>query len=264
MNAPESKLHICSSSIPLASSLGVRPGITAVIGAGGKTTLLRLLAKELTTPCDGMSGPSNVILCTSTHILPFPEYPSVETPPGTASEDCDCSVSGRIHKALEVSPIVCVGTPETSLKAGAVKYTAPSVPFEQLAEIADYVLVEADGSRHHSFKAHAAHEPVIPEGSGLVIYVAGASGFMKPVRDAVHRPELFCAQMNRLLSPESRITPDSLLTPELAAAHIGREDLADVCCLFSGYDKGMYESIPKTADLISRFRDALSLPLVVI
>ena len=39
--------------------LGLRPGGTAVIGSGGKTTLLRILAEEL-------SG--TVILTTSTHI----------------------------------------------------------------------------------------------------------------------------------------------------------------------------------------------------
>ena len=41
--------------------LGVQPGLTAVIGSGGKTSLLRQLAREL---------PGSVIVATSTHIYP--------------------------------------------------------------------------------------------------------------------------------------------------------------------------------------------------
>ena len=44
--------------------LGLRPGVTAVIGSGGKTSLLRRLAAEL---------PETVLLCTTTHIRPFVE-----------------------------------------------------------------------------------------------------------------------------------------------------------------------------------------------
>ena len=51
--------------------LGLRPGVTAVIGSGGKTSLLRRLAEEL---------PGTVLLCTTTHIRPFEEYPLLTAP----------------------------------------------------------------------------------------------------------------------------------------------------------------------------------------
>ena len=51
--------------------LGLRPGVTAVIGSGGKTSLLRRLAAEL---------PGTVLLCTTTHIRPFEEYPLLTAP----------------------------------------------------------------------------------------------------------------------------------------------------------------------------------------
>lgn len=51
--------------------LGVIPGVTAVIGSGGKTSLLRRLAEEV---------PGRVILCTTTHIRPFAEYPLLAEP----------------------------------------------------------------------------------------------------------------------------------------------------------------------------------------
>ena len=42
--------------------LDIRPGLTAVIGSGGKTSLLRVLAQEL-------SRRGSVLLATTTHIL---------------------------------------------------------------------------------------------------------------------------------------------------------------------------------------------------
>ena len=50
-------------------ALDVRPGVTAVIGSGGKSSLLRRLAEEV---------PGTAILCTTTHIRPFSEYPVLE------------------------------------------------------------------------------------------------------------------------------------------------------------------------------------------
>ena len=49
----------------ISEALGLRPGVTAVIGGGGKTTLLRMAGEELAA-----SG-HRVLLCTTTKILPF-------------------------------------------------------------------------------------------------------------------------------------------------------------------------------------------------
>ena len=48
----------------LAALLGVRPGVTAVIGGGGKTTLLRTLGGELA------AVGARVLLCTTPKSLP--------------------------------------------------------------------------------------------------------------------------------------------------------------------------------------------------
>ena len=45
----------------LCENLHIEPGITAIIGSGGKTTLLARLAEEL---------PGTIVLATSTRILP--------------------------------------------------------------------------------------------------------------------------------------------------------------------------------------------------
>ncbi|MFR0769188.1 MAG: selenium cofactor biosynthesis protein YqeC [Dysosmobacter sp.] len=73
-----------------------------------------------------------------------------------------------IRKALTAHRVLCLGTP---CENG--KLTAPSLSVETLATLADYVLVEADGSRQLPLKAHDAHEPVIPAVSRQVICVVG-------------------------------------------------------------------------------------------
>ena len=52
----------------LRELLGVGRGVTAVMGSGGKTSLLYQLAEEL-RPC------GTVLLATTTHIMRPPQYP---------------------------------------------------------------------------------------------------------------------------------------------------------------------------------------------
>ena len=174
-----------------AEALGVWKGVTAVIGGGGKTTLLRTLGEEL-------AEENRVLLCTTTKIFPFPALPCA-----TTAEALD----SREHRLL------CAGTPVP----GTGKLTAPPVPMAELASRFDYVLVEADGSAQRPLKAHAAHEPVIPAEAGQVICVVGASGFGRPVSEAAHRPELYA----RLAG----VSVEDTAAPETEAAVLRAEGL---------------------------------------
>jgi len=172
----------------LACQLGIRPGVTAVIGSGGKTTLLRQLCREL---------PGRVILCTSTRIYPFEDLPLLTEP-------------------VSILPYekVCMGLP-----AEQGKLSAPKQSFEELAALADYVLVEADGSRGLPLKAHLSHEPVIPACAGQTVQVLGLSGLGRPIGEAAHRPEAYA----RLCGADLE-TP---VTAEMAAAVLKAENLCD-------------------------------------
>ena len=77
----------------LAESLGIQPGVTAVIGGGGKTTLLRVLGEELSR------AGTPVILATTTKFLPFP---GIETVSGGERE---------LAEALSRRPLVCAASP---------------------------------------------------------------------------------------------------------------------------------------------------------
>ena len=123
----------------LSRLLGVRPGVTALIGGGGKTTAMYVLAGEL-------AARGTVICATTTRIRP-PEHLPVLTGAGPA----------EISAALAERGCVCAGEP-----AEHGKLAAPALPVAQLAQLADYVLIEADGSKGLPVKAHLPHEPVIP------------------------------------------------------------------------------------------------------
>ena len=178
----------------LAELLAVRPGVTAVIGGGGKTTLLRTLGEELA------AGGKRVLLCTTTKILPFPGLP--------------CAFDGaELEELQKHHQLVCAGTPVPDTG----KLTVPEPPMEILTQWFDYVLVEADGAAHHPLKAHAPHEPVIPPEADQTICVVGASGFGQPIAQAAHRPERYAAL--------AQVPETTEATPQTEAAVLRAEAL---------------------------------------
>ena len=199
--------------VTLAEVLGVSTGVTSVIGSGGKTSLLAALAREL---------PGTVVLTTTTHILPFAGVPLV------TSADAD-----DVRAAIAESRVVCVGS--QAEKDG--KLVTPKLGIDVLAELADHVLVEADGSRRLPLKAHAPWEPVIPACSERTVLVLGASGLDHPVREVVHRPELFCELTG--------CAPGDPATPELVARAANAEALADVALV------NQADACPETARELS-------------
>ncbi len=181
----------------LAQLLGIQIGVTSVIGSGGKTSLLAALSREL------VAQGASVVLTTTTHILPFEGCPLVTGADGE-----------KVATELAGNRVVCVGTP-----GEAGKLAAPGIAMDKLASLADYVLVEADGSRRLPLKAHAAFEPEVPACSAQTITVVGASGFGRPVGEVVHRPEVFCGLAG--------CGPWDLATPQRVARVLLAERLGD-------------------------------------
>ena len=195
----------------LASALKIEPGITAIIGSGGKSTLLRTLGLEL------MRAGGRVLICTTTHMFPVagvpwdgssrrlgaaPWKPGALHTPGCTCEVCAGMSRGAICQAGVLDP-------------ATGKLSAPAEPLNQLAQRFDYVLAEADGSKRLPLKAHATWEPVIPAGTANVIWIVGASGFGRPINEAVHRPELFCERCG--------CKPADIATPERVAQTLNAE-----------------------------------------
>ena len=232
----------------LASALRIEPGITAIIGSGGKSTLLKTLSLEL------MRSGGRVLLCTTTHMFPVagvpwdgssrrldaaPWKPGALHAPGCTCEACAGLVRGRICQAGVLDP-----------QTG--KLSSPAEPLGELAQRFDYVLAEADGSKRLPLKAHAAWEPVIPAATANVVWVVGASGFGKPISEAVHRPELFCELCGCELT--------DIATPERVAQVLN----AEMQALKLSTARVMLNQVDTLADstIADRFQAALGRPVV--
>ena len=232
----------------LASALKIEPGMTAIIGSGGKSTLLKTLGLEL------MRAGSRVLLCTTTHMFPVagvpwdgssrrldaaPCKPGTPHVPGCTCEACAGLVRGSICQAGVLDP-------ETG------KLSSPAEPVDELAQRFDYVLAEADGSKRLPLKAHAAWEPVIPAGTANVVWVVGASGLDKPVAEVVHRPELFCERCG--------CKPTDIATPERVAQVLNVE----LRMLSLEAARVMLNQVDTLADptMANRFEAALGRPVI--
>ena len=115
---------------------------------------------------------------------------------------------------MERSGIVCVAS-----QAESGKLCAPWLSMGTLAQLADFVLVEADGAKHLPLKAHASHEPVIPEEAQRVIMVIGIDGVGKTIRETCHRSALY-AQL-------AGVDEETVVTPQLAARVVNAEGYGD-------------------------------------
>jgi len=173
----------------------------ALVGAGGKTTALFQLARELIAPSPSAIHPSSFILQLSALSL----HPCVLV---TATTHLHVNQIGLADSHWIAQKPEDLSQLEDNLR-GVVLVTGPldgertkgvdkSILY-WLREVALNhnlpLLIEADGSRQKPLKAPEEHEPVIPEFVETVVVVAGLSGLGKPLTDEwVHR----AAQFERL------------------------------------------------------------------
>ncbi len=162
---------LLSSGESLVRAFDLPRGIIALVGGGGKTTLMLCLARELA------DAGARVIVTTTTHIF---------TPDGMRTLDPQSEAEART--ALSRKRLVCFGKADEN-----GKLSVPSLPVEGFAALADYVLVEADGAKRMPLKAPADHEPVIPPKTRLLIAVAGLEGVGRPLEHVAFRPERYAA-----------------------------------------------------------------------
>ncbi|PID85443.1 MAG: putative selenium-dependent hydroxylase accessory protein YqeC [Chloroflexi bacterium] len=187
--------------------------IVAIVGGGGKTSLMFALAHSL---------PGRIVATTTTRIFAAQMklaaaavfYPAA----GAGDAEFFATVSEELDKWGQCLVIGEVG--EQQEKAFGVPLTLPG---QMLAQPdVDFVLVEADGSRMRPIKAPAAHEPVIPPDSTLVVPVVGMDALTRPLSEIAHRPEKIeellmvnPATSAGQVSPWSRV--NEMLTPKAVA-----------------------------------------------
>lgn len=140
--------------------------IIAVVGSGGKTTLIKKLAARY------RSEGKTVFVTATTHM--FIEEDTLLT------DDVDTIIG-----VLRETGYAMAGVPEGQKIKALSKET-----FDEVCLRADVVLVEADGSKCLPLKYPNATEPVIPENTDEIIVVCGLNAIGQKAKDVCHRPEL--------------------------------------------------------------------------
>ena len=140
--------------------------IIAVVGSGGKTTLVKRMAENY------RRQGKKVLVTTSTHM-------SIE--PDTLLSDDPAEIIARLEK----DGYVMAGVEDTH----KIKELSPAT-YEAVCPHADVVLVEADGSKHLPIKYPNATEPVIYSNTEEIIIVCGLHALGKPAKEVAHRLEL--------------------------------------------------------------------------
>jgi probable selenium-dependent hydroxylase accessory protein YqeC len=162
------------SSMFLNDSSGDRSHCVAIMGAGGKTSLLFRLGEELSRHYP------RVLLTSLTHS----EYPT-DLNTILASE-----VSSRDLPLLfkKENPLFLMGSREGQVKLSGISE-------EELYAVrsqADVCLFECDGARGLSLKAHIDSDPHVPPFATCAIIVVGADvASTSPIQGRIHRPEVF-------------------------------------------------------------------------
>lgn len=139
--------------------------IISLVGGGGKTSLIRRLAYE------GVRQGMRVLVTTTTHMAMPTAYALYE-----------CSRE-RMERMLWQNRMVITGRAETNGKISGWEY----LEIRPLCDLADLVLIEADGSKRLPLKVPAAHEPVIWAESDLILCVAGLSALDRPAGEVCFR-----------------------------------------------------------------------------
>lgn len=191
----------------ISNLLEIKKGITSIIGGGGKTTLMHTLAREL-------SDFGSVIITTTTHIMKSDVYPTVVTEDGVDN-------TLNITKSLNNNNCICVG----SVCCGD-KLSAPALSINELSTLCDYLLVEADGSKHMPLKAHLDNEPVIPIDSNQTILVVGVDAIGQRLCDVTHRYEKACEILS---CDESELVTDCLVSELIATENLHDKVVINKC-----------------------------------
>ncbi len=142
------------------------PGIIALVGGGGKTSLLFLLGKSLSE-----RGASVLLTTTTKMFRPEPdewlEVALREEPPSLAVSGGRALFAARPPRK-RVSPEKVRG------------YSPEEIDELAVRRVAEWIVVEADGAAGRPIKAPAAHEPVVPSRTSIAVAVLGLGCMNRP------------------------------------------------------------------------------------
>jgi len=185
-------------NIQEALSLGDK-GVISLVGAGGKSSLMYCLAREL------VSAGKKVLTTTTTKIY----MPTRKESPVTIVSKVPEEIVEKAETLLRDHSHITVGSDylQTHNKLNGLE---PSVVEHVLqSNLFDFIIIEADGAAGRSLKACAPHEPVVPLFSNYIVALVGLDVMTKPLIEAwVFRSSIFSRITG--LGLEQNITESSI------------------------------------------------------
>jgi probable selenium-dependent hydroxylase accessory protein YqeC len=214
----------------------------ALVGGGGKTSLMFALAEEL------CKRNKRVVTSTTTKIWHCEALRS----PIVSFIQSDSSWREKLREELHIHGHVFLA--QSLLNSGKVEGIGPSLADELYRDQEmDYLLVEADGSAGHPVKAPAEHEPVISPNVTTVVATLGLEALGQPLVPEVVFRENFFRRLTGLNSGET-------LTPAILTR------------LFLD-SEGLFKGTPLSAkrvvflnkiDLLPKFQEAIDLAYLIL
>lgn len=154
-------------SLKAASLFCNSPYVMAIVGAGGKTSLIRRLAAE------GREQGVKVLVTTTVHMFRPSRF-------GVFSKEIQDAKA-----MLGDHGIAVVGEP---VENGKIRFPGEAF-YKAVCPLADLVLVEADGSKGLPLKVPGPGEPVIPYNADVLLCVSGLSALGQSGEDIAFRLE---------------------------------------------------------------------------
>jgi len=213
----------------LTDSLGLQEReMISLAGAGGKTTLMFRLAKELV-----LQG-KKVITTTTTKIL---EPLSEETVRLIVDSD-EKKLQHLVALHLDQDRHLTVA--RERLGSGKLQGVSPEVAANLWNSTgADTVIVEADGAAGRPVKAPREHEPVIPSTTTLVIALLGLDGIGQQLND------------------ENAFQPE--LISKVTGVRVGEKMTGPMLAILMTHREGIFKGAPAGSRVVS-FINKIDLP----
>ena len=181
-----------------------QPTHLAFVGAGGKTSALFRMARELSTNRISQQSYKTILVTTTTHI---------GTWQASLADRLVWIKSGADVKELEQAMpegiLLLAGGESNDRLSGLNQEELENVRLLAARQHLP-LLIEADGAHTRPLKAPDEHEPDIPEFIQHVVVVAGLAGLGKPLTEQwVHRPEQFSRRSG--IDPGEMVTGQGLI-----------------------------------------------------
>lgn len=146
-------------------------GIVSLVGAGGKTSLMFRLARELS-----QSGEA-VLTTTTTKIY----VPSADQAAGVIVTESVSELLAQVRGRLKHHRHICAAAKRQPDQGKLIGFLPGSIEQIWNSCLFQWIIVEADGAAGRTLKAPADHEPVIPAGTHQVVGLVGLNGIGQPL-----------------------------------------------------------------------------------